>query len=337
MKICLYFEAEKAMRTSGIGRALQHQKRALESVGITYTTDPEEDYDLLHINTVGVSSAVTVASARRHGRPVLYHAHSTEEDFRNSFILSNQISPVIRRILINLYSSADEIITPTPYSKSLLEGYGIKLPIHVVSNGIDLNRFNPDPEKMKAFRKYFGLAEGAPVVISVGMYFMRKGIHEFMEIAKRFPEVTFIWFGHTPLISVQTSVRKLIADHPRNVILPGYVKGPIIEGAYASADLFLFPSFEETEGIVVLEALAAKCRVLVRDIGVYDPWLQDGVNCHKAKDQEDFIRLIQAYYAHELSDTTEAGYRTAEERSIPKVGEQLKDIYTALLHQRGKL
>jgi len=337
MKICLYFEAEKLIQTSGIGRALQHQKRALESVGLPYTLDPEESHDILHINTVGITSSIVISNARKQGRSVIYHAHSTEEDFRDSFIFSNQIAPFLKHHLVNLYSMADEIITPTPYSRELLRNYGIETPIHVVSNGIDVARFKKDLDKEKAFRKYFGLSDTQKVVISVGLYFVRKGLQDFMEAAKHFPELTFIWFGHTPLISVPSSIRHLVEDHPSNVIMPGYVKGPILEGAYTSADLFFFPSHEETEGIVVLEALAARCPVLVRDIGVFDPWLQDKVNCHKADSLKDFFEVIEHVKEGTLPDTTEAGYATACERSIPEVGKQLKDIYTNLFNKRGTL
>ena len=57
MKVCLYFEGEKVIQTSGIGRAFKHQKAALESAGIEYTIDLDDDYyDILHINTVGPNS-----------------------------------------------------------------------------------------------------------------------------------------------------------------------------------------------------------------------------------------------------------------------------------------
>ncbi len=72
------------------------------------------------------------------------------------------------------------------------------------------------------------------------------------------------------------NIRQIVKEeHPDNVIFPGYIRGEIIEGAYSGADLFFFPSYEETEGIVVLEALASKQNVLVRDIPVYDGWLED--------------------------------------------------------------
>ncbi|MBR2768096.1 MAG: hypothetical protein IKD68_04110, partial [Solobacterium sp.] len=55
MKVLLYFESESLIQTSGIGRAFEHQKTALASQGISYTTDPwDEDYDILHINTCGI-------------------------------------------------------------------------------------------------------------------------------------------------------------------------------------------------------------------------------------------------------------------------------------------
>ena len=102
MKILLYFEGESVISKSGIGRAFKHQQRALESAGIEFTTDPWcPDYDILHINTYYMNSESIVKNAREHGKKVIYHAHSTEEDFRNSFTLSNTISPAVKKWLMH--------------------------------------------------------------------------------------------------------------------------------------------------------------------------------------------------------------------------------------------
>ena len=61
VKVLLYFESEKMLAKSGIGRALDHQKRALTEGGISYTLDEKEDYDILHINTYGINSHNTVS------------------------------------------------------------------------------------------------------------------------------------------------------------------------------------------------------------------------------------------------------------------------------------
>ena len=332
MKILLYFEGENLIKVSGIGRAFEHQKRALASQGIEYTTDPwDNDYDILHINTYGANSESIIRHARAEGKKVIYHAHSTEEDFRDSFFLSNQIAPLYRTWLINLYNKADAIITPTPYSKSLLENYGITLPIYPVSNGIDLDRYKRDQEKIKAFRKYFSLKDGEKIVIGVGLLFKRKGLLDFVEVARKLPDYKFIWFGDISKLVIPHEITEAVENHPDNVIFPGYVKGPIIEGAYADANAFFFPSYEETEGIVVLEALAAKCPVVVRDIGAFEPWLIDGVNCYKGKDNETFAQLLEGIVEGKLPETVEEGYKTAAERSIDEIGKQLKEIYESVL------
>jgi len=333
LKVLLYFEGEKLLAKSGIGRALAHQQRALTDVGIDYTLDRHaEDYDILHINTYGVNSLHMVNKAKRHGKKVIYHAHSTEEDFRNSFIGSNQLSPLYKKYLINLYARADQLITPTPYSKELLTGYGLTVPIKAISNGIDLAKYQPNAEKEQAFRNYFQIDPDQKVIISVGLFFERKGILDFVEIAKQLPEYTFIWFGHTPMMTIPKKIRDLVnGDHPSNVRFPGYIKGDIIEGAYSGADLFFFPSYEETEGIVVLEALASKQQILVRDIPVYQGWLKDGQNSYMGRNNLEFAAKIKALLNNELPDLTDAGYRTAQEKSIDAIGKELQSVYQEVL------
>ncbi len=334
MKILLYFEGEKMIKTSGIGRAMKHQMCALESQGITYTTDIEcDDYDILHVNTYGPNSSKLIQKAKKAGKKVVVHAHSTEEDFRNSFVLSNQIAPFFKKIIMGVYCLGDYILTPTPYSKQILEGYGLTPPIQAISNGVDLSRFQYDEEKVKAFRRYFSLKEEEKVVISVGLYFDRKGILDFVEVARALPQYRFIWFGYTPLISIPKNIREVVTfDHPKNVYFPGYVKGPVIEGAFSGCDAFFFASKEETEGIVVLEALASKQNVIVRDIPVFDPWLQDKVNCYKGNDVEQFVSLVEGVVERKLPSTKEEGRKTAEQRSIEAIGEELKEVYWKVLN-----
>lgn len=333
VKSLLYFEGEKILSKSGIGRALEHQKRALSEVGIEYTLDSEStDYDILHINTYGIKSMNMIHKARKLDKKIIYHAHTTEEDFRNSFIGSNQVSPLVKKYLISLYSKADHLVTPTLYSKKLLEGYGIQVPISAVSNGIDLERFTPCEAKEEEFRKHFEIKSDERVIISVGLYFERKGIMDFVELAEKFPEYRFIWFGHTPMYSIPRNVREVVKEnHPKNLEFPGYIKGDILEGAYSAADLFFFPSYEETEGIVILEALASHQQILVRDIPVYDGWLKDKENCYMGTSIEEFEQLIRDLVEKKIQLTKEAGFAVAQQKSIEHIGNELKEIYEEVL------
>ncbi|MCI1903937.1 MAG: glycosyltransferase [Enterococcaceae bacterium] len=338
MKVLLYFEGEKIVSKSGVGRALAHQKRALAAWNIDYSTDPRcTDYDILHINTYGPKSSYMIWRARRMGKKVIYHAHSTEEDFRNSFVGSNALAPLVKKRLVYLYRKADHLITPTPYAKKLLKNYGLTVPIAPISNGIDLKKYYPDPEKEREFRNYFQLAPDQKVVMSVGLFFKRKGIIDFIALARRFPAYTFIWFGDVPLFSIPRDIREIVKkDHPQNVIFPGYITGAVLQGAYSGADLFFFPSYEETEGIVVLEALASKQQVLLRDIPVYQGWMQAGTNCFMGRNNDQFAALISEILQKEAPDLTREGYQTAQARDIRQVGRELRAVYEHVLGQTPK-
>lgn len=330
MKVLLYLEAERWLTQSGIGRAIKHQQKALRAAGVSYTTDPTQDYDLVHINSYGPKSWWMMHKAHKAGKTVVMHGHSTEEDFRDSFIASNWLSPLFRRYLCLFYEKADAIITPTQYSKSLIESYGITTPIYAVSNGIDLAKYEKNLAKERAFREHFSLSPDQPVVVCAGLYFRRKGIEDFVEVAKCLPQIQFIWFGDMNKYLIPKSIRRLVEkDHPENVTFAGYIKGDIYEGALTGADAFFFPSREETEGIVVLEALASKQHTILRDIPVYQGWL-DRASTHLTTGVDGFIQAIEEVLSGR-SDKREEGYRVAKARGIETVGQQLKTVYETVL------
>ncbi len=333
MKVLLYSEAMNLVRISGLGRAIMHQQRALQLNGFEYTLDPKDDYDIVHINTLGLRSRHLAKTARKAGKRVVYHAHSTEEDFRNSFIFSNALSGFVKKWICSCYRRGDVIVTPTEYSRRLIQGYGIKNPIYPVSNGIDLEKYAPQPGDREAFRSRMGFSDTDKVVISVGLYFERKGILDFVQMARDMPDYKFVWFGKTPLYSVPMKIRRAVHTKLPNLIFAGYVQPDELKQAYVGCDAYIFPTYEETEGIVLLEALAAKANVIIRDIPVFD-WLTDRHDCYKAKDLADFERLIRSTISGELPSLSENGREAVTGMDIKKVGERLISIYTGMFEQK---
>ena len=330
MKILLYLEAEKFLRKSGIGRAIHHQKRALDIAGVDYTTNPHEDFDIAHINTYGIKSILLLFRAKRMGKKVIYHGHSTMEDFRNSFIGSNLLAPIVKKYLTFLYRHADLVITPTDYSKQLITSYGVTVPVVAISNGIDLSKYCQSPEKEQAFKAHFQVLPEQKIVMCAALYFKRKGIDDFVKVAEMMPDVRFIWFGETNLWTVPGWVRRLVKkNHPANVEFPGYIKGDIYEGAMTASDVFFFPSHEETEGIVVLEALASGQHVVARDIPVYGGWL-DNQAATLVATNEDFVSALRDVLDGKI-DRRKAGHRVAESRSIESISNQLVAAYQQVL------
>jgi 1,2-diacylglycerol-3-alpha-glucose alpha-1,2-glucosyltransferase len=332
MKILLYTENENLIGKSGLGKAIKHQMKALRENNIEYTINPNDDYDIVHINFYGPKSYLLAKKANKMGKKVIYHAHSTEEDFKNSFIFSNQIAPAFKNWLIKCYTLGDHILTPTPYSKKLLLNYGIKKPITDISNGIDINFFKKDIELGKKFREQFNYDENDKIIMGVGLYIERKGILDFVELAKRLPEYKFIWFGHSPLFASPQKIRDAINTKLSNLFFAGYVEPEVLRGAYSGCNLYLFPTWEETEGIPIMEACAAKLPALIRDIPVFSDWLEDGVNVYKAKNLDEFEEKIKGILNGHLADLTEEGYKVALSRDIKNIGKKLVDIYKEVIN-----
>ncbi len=327
MKVLLFSEGLNLIKISGLGRAIMHQQRALTSVGIPFTTDPKDkDWDVVHINTLGLKSKRLAKKAHKMGRKVVYHAHSTEEDFRDSFFFANALSGLFKKWIISCYNTGDVIVTPTEYSKRLLKGYGITKPVYAVSNGIDLPFYEPKDTDRAEFRQKFGLKDDDKAVIAVGLYFQRKGILTFVDLAKRMPDHKFIWFGKTPMISIPHKIRKAVRTKLPNLTFAGYVQPDELKKAYVGCDVYIFPTYEETEGIVLLEALAARANVVVRDIGCFD-WLKGGADCYKATDTDSFEKYIRDITGGKLPSLRDAGHDAVEDKSIDKVGERLKKVY----------
>lgn len=333
MKILLYTEGEKTIGKSGFGKAIKHQMKALDEVGIEYTTNPNDDYDILHINTYFLKSYLLAKKAKKQGKKIVYHAHSTEEDYKDGFIFGRQTSKIFKQILIKCYSLGDIIITPTPYSKKLLEGYkGLEnKKIVALSNGIELNLFKQNENDRENFRKRYNYTEKDKVIIGIGLYSRRKGIVDFVNLAKRLPDYKFIWFGSSPLSIATKDVRKAVRTKLDNLTFAGYVEQKRIVEAMNGCDLYLFPTLEETEGIPIIEACACKTKALIRDIPVFSEWLEDGKNVYKAKDIEEFEDKIKKILNDELPYLGNEAYKVAEERDIKTIGKKLKDIYNSLL------
>lgn len=333
MKVCLYTEGIKVFKISGLGRAVSHQQRALKSIGIPFTLEPKDnDWDIIHINYYGLKSRHYARKAHKQGKKVVFHAHSTEEDFRNSFFFANAVSKLFKKWIVSCYLTGDVIVTPTAYSKRLLEGYGIKKPIYAVSNGIDLDFYKPAENDRADFRRQFGLKDDDKVVIAVGLYFERKGILDFVELARSMPDYKFIWFGKTPMISIPRKIRKAVRTKLPNLLFAGYVQPGDLKKAYVGSDVYIFPTYEETEGIVLLEALAARANVLIRDIPVFD-WLRRDVDCYMADDIDGFREKIKGICSGELPPLHENGYHAVEDKSIDQVALELKAVYEAALQK----
>ena len=280
MKTYIYEGGFGIVAKSGVGSAIKHQKNMLKQADIEEAKSWKEA-DIVHINTVFPDSVLAACLAKMQGKKVVYYGHSTMEDFRNSFIGSNRFAPLFKKWICFCYGLGDIVITPTEYSKGLLKSYGIQKKIYAVSNGVDTEFFqsrNKEKEKQELHEKY-KIPMNRKVVVSAGHLIQRKGILDFLKLAKMMPET------------------------------------------------FAFFSYEETEGIVVLEALACEVPVVLRDIPVYKSWIQDQVQAYKVHNLEEYKHNLMHIFKEGQEELKKNARELAEQRSIRSAGERLKVVY----------
>lgn len=330
MKVLLYMGDYKNVEKSGIGRAIIHQEKILKESGISYTLDENDDYDIVHINSVFPKSLLFAKRCKKEGKKVIYYAHSTEEDFRNTFKFSNALSKIYKKWLIKCYKTSDVIITPTDYSKNLIENYKINKKIFVISNGIELSCYDREKADGMTFRKKYNYTKNDKVIMSVGLFFERKGILDFLELARIFPNYKFIWFGYLDFKYIPKKISSAIKNKPENVLFPGFVTSEELRNAYVGSDIFVFLTREETEGIVLLEALALQTTTIIKDIPIYKS-LVDGKNILKVKNILECRDKINNIFDCKFKDLTSEGYKIVKDMDLPNVGEKLKDVYKYLL------
>jgi glycosyltransferase involved in cell wall biosynthesis len=326
MKICHYFEWERHI-TGGHHQSVQNQRKIMDEHGIDYTTKPDLDVDILHLNNMGPVSVYYARKARKKGVPVVIHAHQTAEDFRESFAFSNQLARPMKPYLRYAYSLADHLICPSEHNKAVLQSYS-GAPKTVISNGFDDEKLDGFESLREEYLERYDL--DPPVVFMVGHVIERKGVSSFIETARRMPDVDFAWFGYLNptggrfdrlLTSRETA--NLVESAPDNCIFTGFVED--IRGAFAAGDIFFFPTKNENEGMALLEAMACGKPPVVRDIETFE-WLEHGTQCLKATEafETQLDRLLDDERRRRLGENAR---KKSQEFTLETVGDRLVSLY----------
>jgi glycosyltransferase involved in cell wall biosynthesis len=172
--------------------------------------------------------------------------------------------------LRSLHNRSHRTFVPTHSVRRDLGRKGFER-LAVVGRGVDTQRFSPD-HRSKALRTDWGAGRDTPVVLYVGRLAAEKNVPlalcAFDAIRAAHPHAQMVVVGDGPMR------RRWEDDHPAARFV-GPLRGETLARAYASADIFLFPSLSDTFGNVVLEALASGLAVVAYDTGAAGEHIDD--------------------------------------------------------------
>jgi 1,2-diacylglycerol 3-alpha-glucosyltransferase len=217
--------------------------------------------DLVHIHTPFIAHYAGVRFAREHRLPVVATYHTFFEDYLHHYvpILPRGIGRFIaRRFTLSQCDDVEALISPSAPMRAALLAYGVQVPIEVLPTGLPAESFlRGDGAR---FRKQFHLPTNRPLLLYVGRVAYEKNIdfllRMFARLRTRRPDALFVIAGEGPaLVSLGKLARELgLADHVKFI---GYLdRNTDLPNCYAAGDAFVFASRTETQGLVLLEAMA---------------------------------------------------------------------------------
>ena len=152
--------------------------------------------DITHFHTVNLEYFLILPFIKRKSSTVAY-VHFVPETLEDSIHLNKLFRYVFYKYLIKFYSSMDWLVVVNPYYIDVLNDYGIKREkIKYIPNYVSNDKFYklPSEEKVKLREKY-NIAKDKFVVLAVGQLQKRKGVLDFIQIARSMPNIEFVWAG----------------------------------------------------------------------------------------------------------------------------------------------
>ncbi len=229
-------------------------RRALDAL-------PRGSFDLVHIHTPFLAHYAGVRSARRAGVPAIATYHTFFEEYLHHYVpvLPRAIGRfAARHFTRSQCAQVRALIAPSEPMRAVLGDYGVTTPIHVLPTGLPAECFRAGDGAR--FRAHAGIAPGRPLVTYVGRVAHEKNIGFLIEIFRavraEVPGALLVIAGEGP---AREGLRAQVAAAGLNahVHFAGYLpRATLLLDCYAAADVFVFASRTETQGLVLLEAMA---------------------------------------------------------------------------------
>jgi len=251
---------------------------------------------------------------------------------------------VLRSCEKKLMKRSDALIAVSKYTvNELTDLYGIdKNKIHVIYNGVDIERFKPRPNRAE-LRQEFGLETDHKVVLFVGRLYHRKGIDTLLRavppVLKEFSNVKFVISG-TGFKQKEESLRNLakeldIEDHVKFL---GYVPDEKLPLLYSASDIFVLPAIYENFPFAILEAQSTGLPVISTKVGGIPEFLVDNQNGYvmEPRDPTQLTqRLLALLQDPKLAKTMgDRGRKLIEEKFDWRlITGQVIDLYHKLLEK----
>jgi len=271
--------------------------------------------------------------------PFVYTHHTNLSEYAKFYLKENFITPYLAQIWSTWFSDfSDAVIAPSCKVKKILEGYGVKKKISIISTGVNIGLFKKCPEQKEILRKKIGVSSQTKILLFVGRMELEKNplflVEAFNEILKQINDVVLLMVGCGVYVNKAKKFAKRLGIE-KSVIFTGKVPYSDIPSYYQGSDIFCFSSLTETQGIVILEAEAAGLPIVALKDDAFVDIVKNKENGFLVKELSpkvfagDVIKILKnpgLYNSFSLSSQ-----KIAKSFSEEKQTEKLLNLYKELL------
>jgi hypothetical protein len=295
----------------------------------------QQGYDLVHIQTPFMAHYAGLKLARRLGIPAVATYHTFFEEYLHHYakvLPASWTRAIARRFSRGQCNDTAGIIAPSTAMRDGLRSYGVTVPIEIIPTGIPLTQFVAGDGQ--AFRVQHDIGPDREVALFVGRVAHEKNIDLLVHMADRLrhqrPKFLLLVAGEGPALQhLQNLVGRLgLQEYVRFI---GYLdRARSLLDCYSAADVFVFGSTTETQGLVLLEAMAMGLPVVaIPAMGARDILQpQQGCRC-TTEDPDRFAEDVAAVLADAGSRRVlgEQAKAYAQDWSAPATATRLAQFY----------
>ena len=248
--------------------------------------------DIIHAHTFEPRNYLKLKRAKV---PTISYVHCLPEHFDGSIKLPKFAFKIFKKYVINFYKSADYLVVVNPIFKKDMVLAGLdENKITYIPNFVSKEMFYKKSDKeIASIREKYGLSKNDFVVLGAGQVQNRKGVKDFVEVAKKLPDIKFIWAGGFSFGAITDGHKELetiMNNPPENVKFLGIVPRSEMNDIFNMSDLLFVPSYNELFPMSILEACSTDTPILLRNLELYEDILFK--KYLSAGNNEDFAKLI---------------------------------------------
>ena len=254
--------------------------------------------DIIHAHTFEPRNYFKLKRAKRKKVPTISYVHCLPEHFDGSIKLPKLAFKLFKKYVIKFYKKADHLVVVNPIFKKDMVKAGLdEDKITYIPNFVSKEKFyKKTDEEILEIRKKYNLDKDDFVVLGAGQVQNRKGVMDFVEVAKKLPDIKFIWaggFSFGAITDGHKELQKIMENPPENVKFLGIIPRDDMNDVFNMCDLLFVPSYNELFPMTILEACSTDTPILLRNLELYEDILFK--KYLSGSNNDEFAELIKKY------------------------------------------